>query len=256
MRICKAIFSTNRLEYLIPTLESFHKNLDFGNHEVDGIFIDDWPTGRNDGFIEALAKKYGYNRVVLHQENMGLTSTWQHLNELLAEKEYDYIWHQEDDVELLHPVKLDDMLRLIQTDEFMCQVSLRRSSWYDSEIYNPIEDSDILFENFRYNKRNEFFTPMASLYPYWISQVPFKRMFNICPSEAVVMHTINKMNDFKLYIASIKQLNGDPFINHFGEISHGKRVNEGEPGWDFFKNFDPAKEYYSRSGIEFTQNKS
>ena len=48
MKICRVIFSTNRPEFLIPTLESHQKYIDFGDHEVYGIFIDDYPKDRND----------------------------------------------------------------------------------------------------------------------------------------------------------------------------------------------------------------
>jgi GT2 family glycosyltransferase len=73
MKICRVIFSTNRPEFLIPTLESHQKYIDFGDHEVYGIFIDDYPKDRDDKLIVELAKKYGFNEAVLHPENLGLT---------------------------------------------------------------------------------------------------------------------------------------------------------------------------------------
>ena len=41
MKVCKIIWSTNRLEYLIPTLKSQRDLLDFTGCQVEGIFIDD-----------------------------------------------------------------------------------------------------------------------------------------------------------------------------------------------------------------------
>ena len=63
MKICRVIFSTNRPEFLIPTLESHQKYIDFGDHEVYGIFIDDYPKDRNDKLIIDLAKKSGFNEI-------------------------------------------------------------------------------------------------------------------------------------------------------------------------------------------------
>ena len=146
MRICKVIFSTNRIDYLLPTLESFHKNLDFGDHEVHGIFIDDYPSGRNDGFIEAIAKKYGYNQVVLHKENLGLTSTWQEFYDLIADLNFDYIWQQEDDVELLYPVQVNDLIQLLQTDPNLCHVAFKRQAWYPGEQPVLLTNDDLVYK--------------------------------------------------------------------------------------------------------------
>ena len=56
MKVCKVIWSTNRLEYLIPTLKSQRDMLDFSGCQVEGIFIDDMPKGRHDGTMFELAK--------------------------------------------------------------------------------------------------------------------------------------------------------------------------------------------------------
>ena len=34
-------------------------------------------------------------------------------------------------------------------------------------------------------------------------------------------------------------------INHIGEYTQGKKVLEGEPGWNWLKKYDPNKKYYS-----------
>ena len=91
MKICKIIFSTNRLEFLIPTLTSCSENIDWGDHEVDGLFIDDMPKDRNDDQITELANIHGYNNVILHKENKGLGYTWHESYEWLKDKGYDLV---------------------------------------------------------------------------------------------------------------------------------------------------------------------
>ena len=97
-KICQVIFSTNRLEYLTRTLRA-QRNLNYYGCEVHKIFIDDYPKTRNDLMITELVKLYGYNEINLHPENLGLSVTWSQFWDLMKERDYDYIWHQEDDVD-------------------------------------------------------------------------------------------------------------------------------------------------------------
>lgn len=256
MRICKVIFSTNRVNYLLRTLESFHKNLDFGDHEVHGIFFDDYPTGRNDGFIEAMARRYGYNQVILHKENIGLTSTWREFFDLIKDQNFDYIWHQEDDVELLVPLKVDTMINLFQSDPKLCQILLKRQPWYFTEQLVTIEDNDILFEDYRYTKSNTYFNCMACFYPHWVSTIPYNERQGANPSEAVIMHTLNSMHNWDIFVATLKQKDGTPMVDHIGEVTKGKRVVPTDPGYDAFGWMDPTKRYSSRNGAEIDPNAS
>ena len=131
MKICKVIFSVNRLEYLIPTLETTCKYVDWGDHEVDGIFIDDMPTDRNDDLIKVIAENHGYNKIILNSENLGLSHTWKASYELLKNKGYDFIWHQEDDIVINQPVRIDDMIEYLYQKESCYQVHLsRQTDWY------------------------------------------------------------------------------------------------------------------------------
>jgi len=118
MKICKLMFSVNRLEYLIPTLESTDKYIDWGDHEVDGIFIDDMPTDRNDKEIFNLACKYGYNNIILHEKNQGAAGTWKASYELLKDKGYDFVFMQEDDIIINQPIKIDDMIEYLNKNAY------------------------------------------------------------------------------------------------------------------------------------------
>lgn len=133
MKICKIIWSTNRLEYLIPTLESSQKFIDWGDHEVDGIFIDDMPTDRDDQLVKGIAESHGYNHVILHKENKGITYTHEEGYDLIQslEKEYDFIWHQEDDLVISEHIKIDDLITYCNENKDKHQVRLAyQFNWY------------------------------------------------------------------------------------------------------------------------------
>jgi len=283
MKICKVIFSTNRPDYLIRTLESF-KDLNFNGHEVDGIFVDDYPQGRDDDQIRSIAEQYGYNRVVLHEKNIGLTGTWAHINQLLSDKKYDYVWQQEDDVELIAPLHVDNLIKFLEHDPLMAQVCLSRQLWYPGEIevelskkpgykyeedytkrvemilaalsdkeviFAPqVNDEDKIFESYRYQTFTERFANMATLYHYWISQEPIEQTYGYHPSEGVVMACIRR-NNVGYYGSIIRQHDGRPYLNHIGEYSQGIRITkQTDPGGGSFTWMDPSKRYNARWGYE------
>ena len=74
------------------------RHLNWEGCTVDKIFIDDFPAGRNDVFISNLAETFGYKEQYLHKENLGLSVTWSEFWNLIKDRNYDYVWHQEDDV--------------------------------------------------------------------------------------------------------------------------------------------------------------
>lgn len=152
MKICKIITSVNRPEYLIPTLTSATKFIDWGDHEVDGIFIDDMPTDRNDNEITKLAKENGYNHIVLHKENKGLSYTWEEAHNIIKSigKDYDFIWQQEDDIIIDKHVKIDDMIEYLNMNDTCYQVQLgRQADWYYPDQKDRQKKDDILMKNWK-----------------------------------------------------------------------------------------------------------
>ena len=248
MKICRVIFSTNRPEFLIPTLESHQKYIDFGDHEVYGIFIDDYPKDRNDKLIIDLAKKSGFNEAVLHTENLGLTPTWTELWNYLSTQDYDYIWHHEDDVVFGEPIKIQTLIDFLEENKEFCQVNLKRNPWYDFELNKPaITWEDKFFREYRYDVRNDYFWTMASLYPSWVTKEPVKEVEGCNLAEYPVMKYFKEQRKMKMAI--LKNQDGSNLVEHIGVYSQGKRVLEGEPGWEGFKWFDPNKRYDSKTGI-------
>jgi hypothetical protein len=247
MKICRVIFSTNRPEFLIPTLESHQKYIDFGDHEVYGIFIDDYPKDRNDKLIIDLAKRSGFNEVVLHEVNKGLTPTWTELWNYLATQDYDYIWHHEDDVVFGEPIKIQTLIDFLEENKDFCQVNLKRNPWYDFELNKPaITWEDKFLREYRYDVRDDYFWTMASLYPAWVTKEPVKEVEGCNLAEYPVMKYFREQHKMKMAI--LKNQDGSNLVEHIGVYSQGKRVLEDEPGWERFKWFDPNKKYDSKTG--------
>ena len=111
MKLLRVVFSTNRLEFLKKTFKASQK-FNYDGLEVDHLLIDDYPKNRNNESLKDFAKIYGFNEFIFHEENMGITKTWQELFDLVKERDYDYILHHEDDVELKYPLKVMDMIRI------------------------------------------------------------------------------------------------------------------------------------------------
>jgi hypothetical protein len=247
-KICQVIFSTNRLQYLPRTLAT-QKNLNFSGCDVDRIFIDDYPNGRNNMLIDALARLNGFTEVYLHEENMGITKTWQQFYDIIRNRNYDYIWQQEDDVEIVHPVKITDMIDILKADPSLSQLQLKRNNWYHYETEAvACKDSDVVLSNYRYETASPWFWMMAALYPGWIAKEPYLQTTGNNPSECVIANYL--IDKYKIGSGLLKTSSGGIMVNHIGELNRGKRVAEGEPGWDGFKGFDPNKNYDSRTGEE------
>lgn len=244
-KICHVIFSTNRLEYLIPTLRSTH-NLNFYNCQVDKIFFDDYPLTRNDNLLYSLIKLYGFNEYYFHKENQGLSSTWNEFWNLIKDRNYDYVFHQEDDIEFLEPVLITDLIELLQHDNQLSQVQLARGAWYYHESDPKKEDDDLIYKNFRYRKGSLIFSPMASLYHHNITKLNYRGQYNFNPNEGMIGKFL--YDNHERVSANVKNYYGKKIINHIGEYFVGKRVLPTEPSYDLFAHFDPNQKYHSRDG--------
>lgn len=246
MKVCHVVFSTNRVEFLKKTFEA-NKKFDFSGVDIHHLFIDDYPMGRDDDSLKEFVSSYGYNEIILHEENKGITKTWQEFFELIKDRDYDYILHQEDDVELMYPLKVLDLIELLQHDNSLSQIQLKRNNWYEHETEEIIaKEDDEIFKNYRYEKGSPYFMMLMSLYPSWIAKEPILEKTGYNPSEFVISQYLQKYHN--IVTGELKTSSGGIMVNHIGEYSHGKRVAENEPGWDGFKYADPNIKYCSKTG--------
>ena len=244
-KICQVIFSTNRLEYLTKTLK-YQSNLNFYGCDVHRIFIDDYPKTRNDMMITDLVKLYNFDEVILHQENKGLSVTWSEFWELIKHRDYDYVFHQEDDVEILDPVLITDLIELLKSDPSISQVQLARQAWYDHESDPILKADDLIYKNFRYSKNHLIFSPMASLYPLSVTKVPYRKFYDYNLNEGLIGKVLH--DEFQLTSANIRNYYGKNIIKHIGDWFVGKRVLPNEPNYEQFALFDPDIKYNSKNG--------
>lgn len=250
--ICHIVFSTNRLKYLTKSLES-EKYINYENCNVDKILIDDYPYNRDDAYFLNEIKKYNFNEVILHNENMGITKTWQEFFDLVKNRNYDYILHHEDDVVLLEEIKIYELIEILIKNNDLFQIQLKRNNWYQNEIdENTIKEDDLIFNKYRIHKQSSYFMMLFSLYPAWITKEPIKEELNMNPSEGVISYYLK--NKYNLCGCVLKKEDGGFLVEHIGEYTQGKRVCENEPGWEGFKNFDPLKKYNSKTGYEYLES--
>ena len=85
MKLLHVVFSTNRVEFLKKTFEA-NKKLDFSGLDVDHLFIDDYPLGRDNDSLAEFVVQNGYNEIIFHQENQGITKTWKNFSTWLERK--------------------------------------------------------------------------------------------------------------------------------------------------------------------------
>lgn len=253
MKVCKVLWSTNRLEYLIPTLKSQRDMLDTSHCQVDGVFIDDMPKKRHDGTMYELAKNFGYTEIILHQQNMGLPYMWNSTFEMLKQRDYDYVYLSEDDVVFNQPVKMIDLAQILHDNTVYSQVCLTRQKWYDFEEETQSLETDVIFDKnqnvsveYRAELSDQYFWSLASFFPRAIVDIPHQTMTgekNL--SEYVVAASLRQTG---MKTCKLKNSEGKNLVTHIGEYSIGKRAEPGDPRYDDFASFDPETKYSSRHG--------
>ena len=261
-KVCQIIVSTNRLEYLTQTLEA-QVLLDTTGCDVHKIFVDDYPNERNDDTLRLLARNAGYHEIYLHDQNRGIGATWQELWTMIRDRDYDYVWHQEDDVVLLRPVMLLDLIAFFEHAQHVSQLVLKRQPWYAHETPSQAEPTDEVFRAFRGEKTaaQYYFSPIASLYPIERTRLDYAGWFRTHYPHEPIFHTANinegligkvLLEGFGLTSMHVKHTDGTHLIQHIGVYTQGRKLLPGEPGYEAWAALDPDKRYLSGSGIEYT----
>jgi hypothetical protein len=251
MKICKVLWSTNRLEYLIPTLKSQRDMLDFSDCEVEGIFIDDMPKKRHDGTMYELARLFGYQEVILRPKNMGLPYMWNSTFDMLKERDYDYVYLSEDDVVINEPIKITDVIDVLNSDPTYSQISLARQKWYHHEPETGPLDTDIIINQYRIEYLEHNFTSLASLFRREIVNLPHLENTNTQNLNEAVVGQSTKSMGMKNY--KLKNSKGANLVTHIGEYTVGKKIELGDPGYERFSMYDPEVKYCSKMGFVWNQ---
>lgn len=250
MKVCKVLWSTNRLEYLIPTLKAQRDFLDFSGCEVEGIFIDDMPKGRHDGTMFELVKNFGYTEIILRPQNLGLPQTWRTTFDILKARDYDYVYLSEDDVTFRSPIKVMDMINILQENPSFSQVCLTRQKWYDFEQETQALDSDIILGEYRAELSEAYFWSLSSFFRRDIVDIDHaKNAGEKNLSEYVVAKSLQSLN---MKTCKLKSKYGDNIVNHIGEYSIGKRAEPGDPRYEDFASYHPETKYSSKNGTKWT----
>jgi hypothetical protein len=183
----------------------------------------------------------------LNKENKGLSVTWSDFWDWLKTQDYDYILHQEDDVVLQQPIKLNDLIECLESDEKMASVVLQRQPWYFHETPSTLEPEDISFKQYHYSKNAKTFPIIFSLYRRSMVEYPLREHWGFNLNEGMIMVYVDWFH--QMYSATLKGPNGEHLIEHIGEESTGKRILPNEPRYEYFAHMDADKTYTSREGI-------
>jgi hypothetical protein len=258
MRLCQVIFSTNRPEYLVRTLNA-QQLLDTSGCQVDKIFFDDYPKDRDGLVMTTLATDAGYEEIYLHDRNMSIGATWEECWAILRERDYDYVWHQEDDVELLERVSVASLVDVLLAVPTASQVVLKRQPWYAHEEPSRMLSDDLIFDGFRgeFGPAHVYFTPIASLYPMSVVRFDYRAWYKAHYPQDVEWQTTNVneamigkalLEGFGLRSLHLKNKTGGNLIRHIGDYTQGRKLLPGEPGYPAFAGLDPEVKYRSGTG--------
>jgi hypothetical protein len=251
VKIAVLFFSTSRYEYLLPVLESFKKNVDFSGVEVYKIFIDDYPKNRDEIILDYIEKTYKIDNMVLNEKNLGYSVSWGKAWSLIPD-DIDYIWHQEDDLEILDKVNVLEMITMLNNSPKKAyQICLKRNICYEADndfvyqIENDKLGTEVTVNNGKEDVKmvlfqSHWFIPHATIYPKWVTELKYS--FN--PQEGILPPVIRaKYPDS--YSALYGGKNDKYRLKHLGEYNQGQRMIEGEPGFENFGKYDKDKPYYS-----------
>ena len=246
MKMCIIVLSTNRPEYLIPTLDSFDR-LDFSGIEVTKLLVDDYPLGRDDDEVRDYAKAYKFDALILRKENLGITANWTDLWRSLAGDDFDYVFMHEDDAVHIKSVKVMDMIDFLKEKPSITQVQFGRSPWYGWEGY-PNRAYHTKFRNHQWERSYKHFTTMASVFSMDIVNEGIQDKMGYDLAEGTVAWYLRERQGRHAAIFRGAQL--EPLIQHIGDYSQGKRVSqEGDPGWNTMGHFKEGIKYCSKTGV-------
>ena len=255
MKITILFFSTNRLEFLIPSLDTFFKHVNFGKHEVYSILIDDYPKDRDDEMFRKIQKKYNIDKLILHENNEGYSKTWKEGWDNIPENT-DYIFHQEDDFTYHTEIEISPLIKILKRQPKLYQIVLKRQIWYEppnSDLIYKLENSQLetFEESFNIHGKTHYITGNRNIfnanpciYPYFITQLEYG---NTIQEHMILSHLLKKHPD--MYGCFYGKRLDAPLTTHIGHFTQGKRMLPGEPGYEAYKIYNPDKKYDAKKWL-------
>jgi hypothetical protein len=249
IKICMLIFTTSRYEYLLPVLESVHKNLDFDDMEIYKIMIDDYPARRNEETLITLKNKYNIDKLVMNKTNIGYGLSWKKAWSLVP-NDVDYIWHQEEDFTYDRRIDIKDLINTFETCPIhLTQLALKRQVWFDSNDHIQKMESGKMGTQINFGDKKVvihqwYFLGNPSIYPRWVLEQDYEHD----PQEHTIVKTLKQIFPQKhsgIYGGALDT----PLTRHIGEYTHGKKVIPTQPGYELVKKYDPTKKYYSKNFV-------
>lgn len=249
-RVLCLILTTNRYEYLEQMLTSMDSHVDLeGIGIFDKVVFDDYPLTRDSTIMQKLCDAYRIKEVFSHDTNYGLPETWKEAWEYITTniKEYDYVFHVEEDVVFEKNIRLMDLIHAFVNSPLpTSQVFLKRHPCYAPEIdfISCIEAGSL--GSSRDDQRvyqNWYFVAMCSLYPVQTAARYSSEKYGL-PQE----DTIRKFyEDMGLTSLMFGQRNDAPIIRHIGTVSRGGKG----PG---FEHLPKNQDYHYLTGEPFANN--
>lgn len=266
------VFTTNRFEYLEPMLASLHAQIDLSSNlgRVTKFIIDDYPKRRDSERMNALAKKYGFNRVIENPRNLGYSGAWEVAFQSCP-RDVDYLWHQEEDFVFTSQVRVCDMISAFeQCPRRLWQLCLKRQPWWEGEedfvnmVESGKEGTELEYPVVQMDGKQVvqlvctqsiWYLSHPGIYPRWILDLPR----TTGPQEGCLKGAVTNQQPGivgGLWGPRVRDQEPRYDIMHIGEYNQGKRLLEGEPGYEAFSKFDPESQFSSRTAQPWFQERS
>jgi hypothetical protein len=168
LKIGLTLTGNGRWDYMNPSLESIQRYL-LKNFQFDyKVVVDD--SGQPDSWERTLERFKGWNTIV-HGEPMGLAKAVQAVWESVPE-DIDYIFHTEDDFTFKKVPNLVKMIKILETNNNLSEVTLKRQAVNSEEIQaggyvetNPNAYQECNLDGIKYITHNLFFSLNPSVIP-------------------------------------------------------------------------------------------
>lgn len=259
MKIACVVFSTNRPEYLTRTLASQACLRWPEDATVDRFLFDDFPRNRDDELIRHIADEHRYCPI-LHAGNESLGATWAHCWQVLKAGGYDYVWSQEDDVQILEPIKCASLMFALKYHTGISQLRLARQAWYPGEpepCYKPDDDESFDWCRIEKNDSCVYFSPMASLYRGEVLQIDFAGWYRCHYNSEPALAAANPnegllgkalLEGWGQTARIVKNIHGGPLVHHMGNYTQGRILLPHEPSAERWLYRNPERRYCSKTG--------